>query len=216
MSTAAAAPVTPLAAAVTITGEAPAIKITPVADPTPAPVAAVTPAPAAEAVKPAEPASTAETPAASKAPEKYALALPTGSEAWLDASDIAAVEATAREAGLSNEEAQDALDRHADSMAARSAQFRAVVESDPVYGGANLQQTQQHARAFLDRVRPAGTPAGDEIRRLLAKTGYGNNLAIVSLFADTGKMMAEDTPVGGRTTVGTIDDAASKLYAPTK
>ena len=216
MTPAAEAQVTPPASTTeTITG-GPAFKITPVeAKPAAeAVVAAVTPPAAATVTTPAEPASKEETtPVVSEAPEKYALVLPTGTEAWMDPSDIAQVEVLAREQGLNNEQAQQALERVADSYAQQSATFRQQVVDDPIYGGANLVETQANARRFLDTVRPAGTPRGDAIRRILNKTGYANNLEIVSLFADTGKMMAEDKPVGRGAESGSGDyDIAERLY----
>jgi hypothetical protein len=206
--------VTPVAAAAATTTEtAPAS----IPDPAAEAAAKATADAAAKATADAETKRKAdEAAASSKAPEKYALVLPTGSEQWLDASDIAQVERAARDAGMTQEAAQEALDKHADRMAEQSATFRAQVEADPVYGGDHLNETATNAQRFLSQIRPVGTPRGDAIRRLLAKTGFGNNIEVVSLFADAGKLMAEDAPIGGRTTTGTVSDPASKLYPDSK
>lgn len=130
----------------------------------------------------------------SKAPDKYELAIPDGAADYLDDADLKTIEKQARAAGWTNAEAQERIDQYADGLAAQSADFRKLTEADPIYGGDHLQETQRLARLALDRVRPADTPQGQELRRILAKTGYGNHLAVVSLLADLGKLMAEDQP----------------------
>lgn len=139
----------------------------------------------------------AEKPAApeSKAPAKYALTLPDGGR--LDEHDLTSYEALAREQGWSNEEAQARVAAHAEAIEAESARFEAATRADPVYGGQHLEETQTHVRRALDHLRPKGSPRGDAFRALLNKSGYGNNLEVVSLFADLGKRMAEDGSFGG-------------------
>lgn len=196
------------------------------ADPEPAKVDAVKPAEkSAETPAGAKPAGTdgavkpePEKPADVKpagAPEKYALTVPAGSETWLDTTDVQALEVSARAKGWTNEQAQAAIDQQADARAAMSAQFRTETEADPIYGGDHLTETQRLATLALDKVRPAGTPAGDGIRRLLAKTGYGNHLQVVSMLADLGKLMAEDKPAGGGGGGAKHRDAATVLYGKT-
>jgi len=148
-----------------------------------------------------------------KVPDKYDLKLPAGAEAWLDESDLAQISTVAKQHGWTNDEAQARLEEHADALVAQSAAFRAQVEADNDYGGDKLEQTQRLAAQVLDRVRPKGTPRGDALRKILVKSGYGNNLEVVSFLADLGKLMAEDQPTmrsggGGATN----EDAASKLY----
>jgi hypothetical protein len=130
-------------------------------------------------------------------PEKYELVIPQDATRWIDAEDIEGVEALARARGWSNEDAQAELEDHVAIVRAQSAAFRAETVADTVYGGAHLAETQRLARLALDGVRPAGTPRGDAIRRILGKTGYGNNLEVLSMLADFGKLMAEDHPLGG-------------------
>jgi hypothetical protein len=136
-------------------------------------------------------------PAAPKAPDTYALTVPDGAQTYLDDEDLKTLEATARANNWTNEQAQAVLEQHADTLAAQSAAFRAVTEKDPTYGGDHLIETQRLATLALDRVRPADTDQGQALRRLLAKSGYGNKLEVVSFLADLGKLMAEDQPHGG-------------------
>lgn len=143
--------------------------------------------------------------AASEAPEKYDLAIPDGAEQWLDDADLKAFEKTARAKGLTNDQAQAHIDEYADSLATQSAAFREETSKHPKYGGDNLAETQRLATLALDRVRPANTAEGKAVRQLLARTGYGNNVHIVGLLADLGKMMAEDSPAHG-TGAGQLKD----------
>jgi len=142
---------------------------------------------------------------ASKAPEKYELAIPDGADQWLDDADLKNFEKSARAKGLTNEQAQAHIDEYADSLATQSAAFREETSKHPKYGGDNLAETQRLATLALDRVRPANTAEGKAIRQLLARTGYGNNVHIVGLLADLGKMMAEDSPAHG-TGAGQLKD----------
>lgn len=148
-----------------------------------------------------------------KAPDKYELEMPSDAGDYLDESDLKTVEGVARAKGWTNEQAQASLDEYADGLAKQSAGFRAETEKDPTYGGDNLAETQRLARLALDKVRPANTEEGKGLRRLLAKSGYGNNLRIVSFLADLGKLMAEDSPGGSSSGgKGGSKDAATLLY----
>jgi hypothetical protein len=148
--------------------------------------------------KAAEPSGKAgETP---KAPAKYALELPEGGR--LDAADVAAVEKLARENDWTNDKAQAELLERSTLLEAAASQFLAETTADPVYGGDHLAETQRLANLALDRVQPKGTPAGDRTRAALKKTGLGNHLVFVSLMADVGKLMAEDSPIVGRASAG--------------
>lgn len=170
----------------------------------------------AEAVKAAEAetARKAEAAAASKAPVKYVLALPDGSADYLDAGDLTDFEKVAKAEGWTNEEAQAVLEAQATSLKERAAQFRAETAADETYGGEHLADTQRLASLVMDKFAPAGVPLHDELRRDLLKSGYGNKLAVVSLLARIGKMMAEDQPgPGGRAGDSSgAKDIASVLY----
>lgn len=148
------------------------------------------------------------------APEKYTLKIPEGAESWLDDSDLKALETKARAKGLTNEQLQQVVDERADELAAQSAVFRAATEADPIYGGDKLQETQRLSKLGLDRVRPAGTKEGDAFRTFLNKTGYGNHIEVVKVFADLGKLMAEDGHVQGGG-AKPAKDVAATLYDKT-
>lgn len=153
--------------------------------------------------------------AAPKAPETYTLAIPEGAKGLIDETDLKAFEAQARAKGLSNDQAQAILAEQADALATQSAAFRTTTEADPIYGGAKLPETQRLAALALDKLRPAGTPHGAAFRSMLVKTGYGNHLEVVSLLADLGKLMAEDTHVASGGGGAPTRDAATVLYDKT-
>jgi len=144
-----------------------------------------------------------------KAPDKYALTIPEKST--IDDSDVKVIEQVARENDWTNEEAQAALDRHNVTLIEQSARFLEETKADTTYGGDNLAATQARAKALLDRVRPASTPQGKALRALLDKSGYGNHLQVVSLLADLGKMMEEDSPAAGGQS-GAAKTVEEKLY----
>lgn len=147
-----------------------------------------------------------------KAPAKYALTLPEGGR--LDAADLAAFEKSARTNDWTQEEAQAALTEHATQLDALASSFLAATTADPDYGGDKLAETQRLANRAIDRLQPKGTPRGDALRSMLTKTGYGNHIAFVSLLAEVGKLMAEDSPVVGRSSDGRqpVKDPATVLY----
>lgn len=158
-------------------------------------------------------AAAAQKEKAGKAPDKYELALPDGADAYLDESDLKSIESIARAKGWTNEDAQAALDEHAENLATQSKAFRAEIEKDETYGGEHLAETQRLAKLALDKVRPG--ESGKPLRRLLAKSGYGNNLAIVSFLADLGKLFDEDRPGGTGGSQNAASDAATALYGKT-
>jgi hypothetical protein len=137
------------------------------------------------------------------APEKYELTVPEGAEAYLDADDLKHIEAVARAKGWTNEVAQEAIEEHADALAAQSAAFRSQTEKDSTYGGEHLAETQRLVATVLDKFAPDDDPLGKALRRDLARSGYGNKLSVVSLLARIGKAMSEDQP-GLTTTAGGV------------
>lgn len=186
-------------------------------------------APAASEAKPdatkgadEKPAATSETKPDGKAAEAtppakaetvYSLKAPEGAETWLDPRALTQVEAIAKAQGWTNEEAQAHLEAHVDAIIERNAALRAETEADPTYGGEHLEETQQLGRRLVDRVRPAGHPRRDSFLKMLADTGYGNHIEVVSFLADLGKMMREDAPPQAQSgDKGGSKDAATTLY----
>lgn len=140
------------------------------------------------------------TAAAPKPPEKYALTIPDGAKAFVDAKDLEEVAAIAKEYAWTNEEAQAYLELQAGAIGTKLTAFRADTEADPTYGGEKLEESQQFVKRVLDRVRPEGHPRAESFRRLLNKTGIGNHLEMFSFLADIGKLMREDQPPGSIST----------------
>lgn len=127
-----------------------------------------------------------------KAPEKYALKLPEHNR--VSADDLARLEQIARAQDWTNEQAQELLEAEHAELEARHDRFATELRADPDYGGDKLETTAKYAQAAMDRFRPAGTTRGDSLRAFLSTSGYGDNAHWVSLMADIGKAMAEDTP----------------------
>ena len=125
----------------------------------------------------------------------YALTLPDGST--LDATDIDAITAIAKEQKWTNEAAQAALTQMSTDLAAQSARFRTELEADTEIGGANLERAQLDATRALDRFLPATTEEGKQLRVAMNKSGYGNYRPLVKLLARIGKAMGEDQPGAG-------------------
>lgn len=148
------------------------------------------------------------------APEKYELSLPKEQER-LDADDLKAIEVVARAKGWTNEEAQAQLEEHLEAIETQSNRFLEETKSDPVYGGDKLDQTVALANKALDRLHPKGTPEGDRFRKLLTKSGYGNNVAVLAHLAKLGKMMAEDKSALGAGEGGGEKTAEQILYGGT-
>lgn len=167
---------------------------------TPAPAAADTATPAAGAEGTPAPGAGGKDGAAPpepKAPITYDLKVPEGADVYIEDSDIESIRTLATAKGWTAEEAQAALDEHADAIAAQSEAFRNETNSDPVYGGANLEQTQLQAKRALARMWPDGSAEAQALGKLLTKTGFGNHRLIVGGLANIGRLMQEDSP--GRT-----------------
>jgi hypothetical protein len=160
---------------------------------------------------------TAAAEAAAKPPAKYELALPDGSQEFLDKDDLAIVSDRAKTKGWTNDQAQEAVNELATGLRDQSAAFRAAAEADPEYGGENLLETQRFARLALEKIRPATHPRYAAITRILNKTGYGNHVEVLAMLADIGKLMAEDRPGLGNVHDGNSKkDPADVLYGSAK
>lgn len=146
------------------------------------------------------------------APDKYALTIPK--DGAVDASDIALIEALAREHNLPNDQAQALLEQHNTMLIEGSTKLAAELTADRDYGGEKLAETQRLSKAVIDLVRPEGHPRRAAFQRLLDKSGYGNHIEIASFLADLGKRMKEDFPVGGGAGGGDNKDKplANRLY----
>lgn len=133
-----------------------------------------------------------------KADTPLKLTVPEGAETFIGDEDVTRVLELAKANGWTQEQAQTVLESTADDLAEQSRSFREATEADPVYGGKNLEATQQHASRALAAMWPKDSQEFKDLGKLLQRTGYGNHRLIVGGLANLGKLMAEDSgPVGG-------------------
>jgi hypothetical protein len=152
----------------------------------------------------------AETPAGP--PDKYELTVPEGGR--LDDADLKRFESMAREQGLTNDEAQAALDLEDAYLAQRTETLLSETKADKDYGGDKLAESQRLARAVIDRVRPAGHARRESFIRFLNKGGDGNHIEVVSFLADLGRMMGEDSRAAGGAGGGGSKKTAEEIMYP--
>lgn len=127
-------------------------------------------------------------------PAKYALTLPDSPH--VDETELKQVESLAKANGWSNADAQAALDEHAAAIKAQATTFLETTKADSELGGDHYVETERLVRLAMDRLHPEGTKHGDEFRKLLTKSGYGNHPTIVRHLRRLGALMAEDSGAG--------------------
>lgn len=182
------------------------------ATPPAAPAAAATTTPAAPAATPAAPAA----PAAPAVPEKYELKLPDG--ALIDTKAIERTAATAKALGLSQDNAQKALDfangevkaYHEGLTAQHQERVKGWTEAlatDTEIGGTNLEANGQLAWRVIQKFAADTTLEAD-----LKASGYNQHPGLFKLLARIGKAMGEDQLVTGAQGGGAPKDAAAVLY----
>jgi len=152
-----------------------------------------------------------------KAPDKYALTIPEAGASFLGPDDLAFVEEVARANDWTNEEAQAEIQAHVERATAKETKLAATLlaelTADKDYGGTKLAETQQRARAAIDRIFPAGHRLRDPFLKVFNRGTVGNNLLYVAALAEVGRMMGEDSPAHTRASgAGAKDDVASTLY----
>jgi len=149
------------------------------------------------------------------APDKYEFKAPEGQT--YDSSLIAAFEAGAKDANLTQAVAQKLLDQMspkvqelqvAQATAIRTGWAEAS-KTDTEFGGENLAANLGIAKKALDVF---GSP---ELNKLLVSTGLGNHPEMIRIFYKAGKALSEDTFVPGTGPVRTQVSAASVLYDKT-
>lgn len=172
---------------------------------------------AAETANAGEQASD-KTDAPAGAPEKYEFKPVEGYE--LDSEVTEAFSEVARKLNLTQEAAQEVLDRMGPKMAERQkARAEAVFSkweqesrSDAEFGGDALEANLGVAKKALDQF---GTP---ELRTLLNESRLGSHPAVIRLFYRVGRAISEDGFVGSsagaaRQTPKNFNDAAAALYS---
>lgn len=132
------------------------------------------------------------------APEKYeAFKLPEGAK--LDDATVADLQATAKDLGLSQDQAQKLVDRElkvrADVGAAAQTEFKATVakwaddaKADKDIGGDKLPTTLASAKKGVDAME-SQVPG---LKQILDATGFGNHPVAIKLFQKIGGMISED------------------------
>lgn len=134
-------------------------------------------------------------PAEKKAPEKYELTLPKDS--LLPKERLDKISAYAKEKGLSNEEAQEVVNRESDAVTEdRQLQKTAFVtmnngwleelKSDKVIGGDKLAENDEKAARVLD------TFATPEFKKELMDSGMGRHPGLFRMLVKIAGTMSED------------------------
>lgn len=162
----------------------------------------------------------AQDPAKPIVPEKYELKLPEGS--LLDPSTIEKISAYAKEKGLSNEAAQELLERENQAVASHhEAQMKQVeairngwakdAEADSEIGGADFKKNVELSRRLIEKANPSMKP-------LLDETGFGNHPEVIRMMVNIIKMtgFAEDTLIHAKAQAGDTEDIAANMYPSMK
>lgn len=149
------------------------------------------------------------------APEAYNFTPPEGEV--LHEAVVTQFSEVAKELNLTQEQAQKIIDKMAPAITAnQNAAYATVREgwaqetaTDSEFGGENLAENLAVAKKALDTF---GTP---ELKQLLNDTGLGNHKEVIRVFFRAGKLISEDSFVGGNG--GNPDQAtAQRLYSASK
>ena len=135
-----------------------------------------------------------------EAPDPGAYRLELAQQYEADRDNVDAFAAHCRNLGMSREQAQASLDfsvrLHEEQRAAFARQrrdWRSEIQADPDFGGRHFSASCVAAKRALAAFDDSG-----EVRRMLEETGYGDNPAIIRVFARIGRAMAEDRFIPGR------------------
>ena len=129
-------------------------------------------------------------------PEPYEIEAPEGYP--ITPENLKSLNAHFNELGLTKEQAEKALAYRAEQYAAFQASQQAQrkswiteIQADKEYGGEKFKETVADAKRALAQFDDDGS-----IRGLLNETGYGDNPAIIKIFAKVGRALAEDRIIG--------------------
>lgn len=137
-----------------------------------------------------------EAPKEVQAEVTFDLKLPEGS--FLDAAHIEKVIAFAKSKGLSNEQAQEQLNKDAETVKAEShkaqmaqieknkTEWFKLAEGDKEIGGAVFKENAELAKRVVHKF------ATEPFIKALDETGLGNHPELIRVFARIGKEMGED------------------------
>jgi len=129
------------------------------------------------------------------APEKYEFA----NTDQLDSAVLNQFSEVARDLNLSQEAAQQVLDKMGPVIASRQSeqleqarnQWAEDAKADKEFGGEKLQENLSYAKKAME------TFATPELRALLNESGLGNHPEIIRVFVRAGKAISEDRLVTG-------------------
>ena len=142
-------------------------------------------------------------------PETYTFETPEGIE--LDAAALEMADPVFRDLGLTNEQAQKAVELSFKWQAAQADALRnqwlTDLKSDKDLGGDNLDATGRMARTVVQKF---ATPAMIEF---LNHTGLGNHPEFVRLFHDVAKHIGEDSIAGSKQGDAKPDDSPEAQLA---
>lgn len=152
------------------------------------------------------------------APEKYELKMPDGSQ--LSQERIEKVSAYAKEKGLSNEQAQEVLNRESEAVSgffesqkagllARSEAWISEIKADKEFGGDKFNETVELAKRSIERF---GDP---ELKKQLDETGLGNHPMLIKMHAKIGREMAEDRLVPSNSASTSASQRHADVLYPT-
>lgn len=183
----------------------------------PTPPATETP-PSAPPTPPSDsaPKPDATPPAPQGAPEKYAdFKLPEGVK--LEDADKAAFETTAKDLGLTQEQAQKFVERELSIRAAAPAAQKQQLEqittlwteqakADPLIGGTDHAKHLAVAKTGMEK------HASAELQDLLSKTGLGAHPEVIKHFFNLGKASSQDGFVPAPNKGDAVIPLAQRLY----
>jgi hypothetical protein len=166
--------------------------------------------------KPSEPGAAGDGLPLAAVPEKYEFKLPDG--LTMDAAGLAKYEATFRDLGLTNDQAQRLVGQYAEQvvqqqkgleaeLTKQTEEWATEIRNDPEFGGAKFDATVATAQKAIGHF---GTP---ELKQWLEVTGAMNHPGLVKAFAKIGRAMSEDTFNRPNTSVpGTPKPTHERMY----
>lgn len=153
--------------------------------------------------------------AKSQVPEKYEFTAPEG--VTLNEQSLGVFSETAKELGLTQEQAQTLVEKMAPTIAAQSveavrqarAEWKEAQANDKEFGGEQLAANLGVARKAMEAF---GTP---EFTKLLNQSGLGDHPEVIRVFYRAGKAISEDGFVSGNAGPA-ARDAATVMYPTMK
>lgn len=143
--------------------------------------------------------------------EPYTLTAPEGYP--ISEKELSDFNRHCLEVGMTKEQAEKSLEMLHSNFKSMQEQFEAQrqdwvreIKSDKEFGGEKFSASVADAKKAL-----AQFDADGSVRTMLDATGYGDNPAVIRLFARIGRALGEDKMIGGRGT-GSEKSLAERLY----